>query len=139
MFSSSRFTVAVHALVVLAKYAKTAPVCSTFVASSVNTNPVVIRRMMIDLEKAGLVHSSAGRNGGFSLSKSAESISLADIYHAVEAEGLFRPHSPDPKSECPVGVQILQVLQAPFASAETALANNLGKTSLDDIALQIAA
>ena len=139
MFSSSRFTVAVHALVVLAKYAKTAPVCSTFVASSVNTNPVVIRRMMIDLEKAGLVQSAAGRNGGFALNKPAETISLADIYHAVEDQGIFRPHSPDPNSQCPVGVQILKVLEAPFASAETALSDNLGKTTLDDIALQIAA
>jgi Rrf2 family protein len=139
MLSSSRFTVAVHALVVLAKYAKTAPVCSTFVASSVNTNPVVIRRMMIDLEKAGLVQSSAGRNGGFSLMRPSPEISLADIYHAVEDQGIFRPHSPDPKSKCPVGAQVLQLLAAPFASAESAMADTLGKTSLDDIALQIAA
>ena len=139
MFSSSRFTVAVHALVVLAKYAKAAPVCSTFVASSVNTNPVVIRRLMIDLEKAGLVQSSAGRNGGFALKKPAVGITLADIYQAVEDEGIFRAHSPDPKSACPVGVQILKVLQEPFASAEMAMADNLRKTSLDDIALKIAA
>jgi Rrf2 family protein len=139
MFSSSRFTVAVHALVVLAKYAKTAPVCSTFVASSVNTNPVVIRRMMIDLEKAQLVSSSAGRSGGFSLRRPASEISLADIYRAVEDEGIFRSHSPDPKSKCPVGAQILKVLATPFAAAESAMEANLRKTSLDDIALQIAA
>ena len=139
MLSSSRFTVAVHALVVLAKYAKTAPVCSTFVASSVNTNPVVIRRMMIDLEKAGLAQSSAGRNGGFSLGRPAGAISLADIYHAVEEAGIFRSHTPDPKSKCPVGAQVLKVLAAPFALAETAMSETLHKTSLDDIALQIAA
>ena len=139
MFASSRFTVAVHALVVLAKYAKAAPVCSTFVATSVNTNPVVIRRMMIDLEKAGLVQSSAGRNGGFALRNPAETITLADIYRAVEDEGLFRSHTPDPKSKCPVGVQILKVLEAPFASAESAMAENLRQTTLDAIALQIAA
>jgi DNA-binding IscR family transcriptional regulator len=57
---------------VLAKHAGRGPVCSNLVALSVNTNPVVIRRLMSDLEKAELVTSASGRTGGFSLARSAE-------------------------------------------------------------------
>ena len=138
MLASSRFAAAVHALVVLAKYGQKGPVCSSFVASSVNTNPVVIRRLMIDLEKATLVSSAAGRSGGFSLQRPASSITLADIYKAVEPGGIFRIHKVDPSSKCPVGGQILKALHSPFAIAENALESALGHTSLNDIAGQIA-
>ena len=63
MLSSSRFIVAVHALSVLARFTGKGPVCSATVAESVHTNPVVIRRLMTELEKADLVRSVAGRSG----------------------------------------------------------------------------
>jgi Rrf2 family protein len=137
MLASSRFAAAVHALVVLTKSGGKGPVCSSYVASSVNTNPVVIRRMMIALEKAELVSSASGRSGGFSLSRDPATISLADIYRAVEDDGIFRPHKIDPKSTCPVGIQILKVLTQPFELAEKALETSLSATSLKDIAARI--
>jgi Rrf2 family protein len=137
MLASSRFAAAVHALVVLAKNAERKPVCSNYVASSVNTNPVVIRRMMIALEKANLVSSATGRSGGFTLSRDPCEISLADIYRAVEDDGIFRPHRIDPESKCPVGIQILKVLSQPFETAEKALESSLSKTTLEDIAARI--
>ena len=69
MLSSSRFVVAIHAMSVLARFTGKGPVCSALVAQSVHTNPVVIRRLMTELEKAGLVHSVAGRSGGFELNR----------------------------------------------------------------------
>jgi Rrf2 family protein len=138
MLSSSRFVVAIHALSVIARSGGRKPVCSSLVAQSVNTNPVVIRRLMRDLEKAALVSSASGRTGGFSLNREAASITLADIYHAVEDEGTFRLHKIDPESPCPVGCQILKVLSAPLKSAESALANSLAETTLADIAAKIA-
>jgi predicted transcriptional regulator len=65
MLSSSRFVVAIHALSVLARSAGKGPVCSTAIAGSVHTNPVVIRRLMSELEKSAIVKSTAGRTGGF--------------------------------------------------------------------------
>jgi Rrf2 family protein len=137
MLASSRFAAAVHALVVLTKSGEKGPVCSTHMAASLNTNPVVIRRLMIDLERATLVRSASGRSGGFSLSRSAGDISLCDIYRAVEDDALFRPHRIDPKSKCPVGHQILKVLNQPFEMAEEALAKSLAQTSLQDVAARI--
>jgi Rrf2 family protein len=136
MLSSSRFMVAVHALSVIARHGGT--VCSTIVAQSVNTNPVVIRRLMRDLEKASLVRSVTGRSGGFSLSRDAGRITLADVYKAVEDESIFRMHKIDPKAKCPIGSAITKVIAEPLRSAERALESALANTTLRDIAAQIA-
>jgi Rrf2 family protein len=137
MLSSSRFMVAVHALSVIARREDGSPVCSSIVAESVNTNPVVIRRLMRDLEKASLVASVTGRAGGFKLGRHAGRITLADIYKAVEDESIFRMHKTDPKAKCPVGAALFKVVAEPLRSAEQALEKALATTTLDDIASQI--
>lgn len=137
MLSSSRFVVAVHAMSVLARFAGKGPVCSAAVAESVHTNPVVIRRLMTELEKANLVRSVAGRSGGFELNRDACEISLADVYFAVEDESVFRMHKTDPQSCCPVAVQLGKILTAPLKAAECALHTSLAKTSIRDVAAAI--
>lgn len=137
MLSSSRFIVAVHAMSVLARFAGKGPVCSAVVAQSVHTNPVVIRRLMTELEKATLVRSVAGRSGGFELSRDAASISLADVYFAVEDESVFRMHKIDPLSNCPVAAQLGKILSAPLRAAECALHSSLAKTTIRDVATAI--
>jgi Rrf2 family protein len=137
MLSSSRFIVAIHAMSVLARFAGKGPVCSAAVAESVHTNPVVIRRLMTELEKANLVKSVAGRSGGFELNRDAGDITLADVYFAVEDETVFRMHKIDPKSECPVAAQLGKILSAPLRAAECALHSSLAKTSIRDVATAI--
>jgi Rrf2 family protein len=137
MLSSSRFVVAVHAMSVLARYAGKGPVCSALVAESVHTNPVVIRRLMTELERAQLVKSVAGRSGGFELNREASAITLADVYHAVEDENVFRMHKMDPNASCPVATQLGSVLSGPLRAAECALHTSLAKTSIRDVATAI--
>ena len=137
MLSSSRFIVAVHAMSVLARFTGKGPVCSALVAESVHTNPVVIRRLMTELEKASLVKSVAGRAGGFELNKDPGDISLADVYFAVEDENVFRMHKTNPQSHCPVAAQLGQILSAPLRAAECALHSSLAKTSIRDVASSI--
>jgi len=137
MLSSSRFVVAVHAMSVLARFQGKGPVCSALVAQSVHTNPVVIRRLMTELERAKLVKSVAGRAGGFELNRDAAQITLADVYFAVEDETVFRMHKTDPRSQCPVAAQLGQVLSVPLRAAECALHSSLAKTSIRDVAASI--
>jgi len=59
-----RFTVAIHVLCLLAAL-HPKPVTSEFIAGSVNTNPVVIRRILAALRRAGLVKSQPGVSGGW--------------------------------------------------------------------------
>jgi Rrf2 family protein len=133
MLSSSRFVVAIHALSVLARSTGKGPVCSSAIADSVHTNPVVIRRLMCELERSAIVKSTAGRTGGFELARPAPTISLADVYSAVEDDAVFRMHKTDPNAECPVAAQLKSVLSKPLKAAETAMTNALGLTSLDDV------
>ena len=63
MLGSSRFVIGIHVLAILARAQGKGPVCSGFIAQSVNTNPVVIRRLMANMEQAALVKSIAGRKG----------------------------------------------------------------------------
>ena len=137
MLSSSRFIVAIHAMSVLARHQGKGPVCSATVAESVHTNPVVIRRLMGDLERAKLVRAVAGRCGGFELERRAGDITLADVYRAVEDETVFRMHKTDPHAKCPVAAQICEVLGAPLKAAEKALATSLAKTTLRDVTAAI--
>ncbi len=137
MLSSSRFVVAVHVLSLLARAAGKGPLCSHVIAESVHTNPVVIRRLMSELEKAKLVRSTAGRAGGFELDRAASDVTLADIYGAVEDETVFRMHKLDPESECPVASQMRDVLVPKLRAAEIALTNSLQTTTLHDVSLAI--
>jgi Rrf2 family protein len=137
MLSSSRFVVAVHVLSILARNAGKGPVCSHTIAQSVHTNPVVIRRLMSELEKAKLVLSTAGRSGGFELGKAASSVTLADIYSAVEDETVFRMHKLDPDAECPVAGQMRAVLVPKLRDAEMAMTVSLRATTLHDVASAI--
>lgn len=134
MLSSSRFVVAIHVLCILARNAGKGPVCSNTIACSVDTNPVVIRRLMSELEKAKLVLSTAGRSGGFSLSKTACDVSLADIYEAVEDSTVFRAHKLDPDAKCPVASKMFEVLMPKLRDAEIAMAASLHNTKLSQIA-----
>jgi hypothetical protein len=70
------------------------------VAASVNTNPVVIRRSLGDLRRAGLVDVRHGAGAGWSLARAPQEITLLDVYDAVEQEPLFGMHHTEPNLEC---------------------------------------
>ncbi|MBQ2640676.1 MAG: Rrf2 family transcriptional regulator, partial [Lachnospiraceae bacterium] len=60
---SSRFTIAVHVLICIETFKKDMKTTSDFLASSVNVNPVVIRRILQQLKKAGIVEVKRGSGG----------------------------------------------------------------------------
>jgi len=90
MGTSSRFAVAVHTLAYIAiRSSASLAITSEMIAKSVNTHPVVIRRILGTLRAAHLVRSQPGNGGGWTLAKKASAISLCEIYGAVELEPLF--------------------------------------------------
>ena len=133
MLSSSRFVVASHVMTLLAMNAGKGPLCSAEIAHSVETNPVVIRRLMSQLESAGLVASASGRSGGFLLTKPANEISLAAIYHAVEDAQVFRMHRESNEPGCETARAILCALMPRLAEASKAMTEKLGGTMLNQI------
>lgn len=127
---SSRFAVAVHILSLLAVN-PTSHNTSEWIAGSVNTNPVIIRRVLGKLKKAGLVNVRSGTGGAY-LVKELQDITLFAIYHAVEVvqeDNLFHLHEhPNPK--CPVGANIQSVLQVVLISAQSAMEEVLVKVTM---------
>ena len=136
MLSSSRFVVAVHVMSLLAHYGKNGPVCSAVIAKSVDTNPVVIRRLMSQLESKTLVVSTSGRAGGFLLGRAADEISLSQIYQAVEDEQVFRVHRSSDNPHCETARQIFKALMPKLADASQAMTAALSRTKLSEIAPQ---
>ncbi|MFT8363387.1 MAG: Rrf2 family transcriptional regulator [Sporolactobacillus sp.] len=127
---NTRVAVAVHALVLIASKPHD-DLTSDYIASSVNTNPVVIRRILGMLRKAGLIHTSAGKAGA-SLTRPASEITFLDVFHAVEPDHpLFAVHE-NPNPHCPVGSGILQILEEAFGSAQAALETKLSAQSIQD-------
>lgn len=119
----------VHTLLLLA-HTEGESLTSATISRSTNTNPVVVRRLLCALSKAGLVLTQKGPKGGARISRPADSITLGEIYRAVEtAEPLNRPRAlPNPR--CPVGARMEAVLNSIFASAQIALERELDQTSL---------
>lgn len=108
---SSRLTMAVHVMVFLDIVKSQGKITSDFLASSVNVNPVVIRRLLTQLKSAGLVEVSRG-NDGIRLQKPLSEITMLDLYNAVECVEngtLFHFHD-NPSGECPIGRNIRSVL-----------------------------
>lgn len=134
---SSRFTVAVHTLLVILYFGGGQKVTSDFIADSVQVNSVVIRRTLLFLKAAGLVEVRAG-SGGASLREPPEKITLYDVYRAVDAVddaegGLFRFHE-HPNPACPVGRNIHAVLDGCLADAQRAMESELQKVTLASLA-----
>jgi len=120
---------AVHVLAVLA-YKEGDRVTSALLASSVNTNPVTVRRLLLALQRAKLVDTCKGAGSGSRLSRSPGRINLADIYRAVEDCEPFATPSGKPSRACPVGRGIRETLNTVFTSAQAALERDLQKTTL---------
>jgi Rrf2 family protein len=132
MTRSSRFVVATHVLTLLA-YGGGEAMTSEIIAGSVNTNPVVIRRILAMLARAGLVASQEGAGGGVRLARRAEDIDLRAVFAAVDSEDLFAPHPQDPNPACPVGAGIKAALEPTLGGAAEALLGSLAETSVADL------
>ncbi|AGN38239.1 Rrf2 family transcriptional regulator [Bacillus sp. GM2] len=126
---NTRLSVAIHILSLIAANPRES---SEMIAGSVNTNPVVIRRMISQLKKGGILTSRPGVAGA-TLKRDPEDISLLDIYRAVQPqEELFAIHD-KPNPNCPVGRQIQTTLDQTFHSVQQAMENELASKSLKDV------
>jgi len=123
---------AVHVLAVLG-YKQGDHVTSSLLASSINTNPVVVRRLLLALQKAKLVETRKGIGLGSRLSRSPGRITLAEIFRAVEEEDPFVMPRKKPNRACPVGNCIQVAIAQVFTSARKALEKDLEKTTLGDV------
>ncbi|MEU5565561.1 Rrf2 family transcriptional regulator [Micromonospora musae] len=139
--ANSRVTIAAHALawMELARRRGREVLSSEEVAASVNTNAVIVRRSLGDLQRAGLVRARRGNGAGYSLARSATEITLLDVWLAVSPEPLLALHHGEPNLECPVGRGIRPVLTDLYDEATDTFRAALARSTVADILQRILA
>ena len=131
---STRTTTAVHALAFLSRWYDEGVQSSAKIAESLESNPVLVRRVLGKLQAAGLVYALEGSGGGWRLTRAADSITLRDAYSAVEDGATLLPtHAHEPNQSCVIGRHAKAVLESEFAAAQQALEHHLAQTSIADI------
>lgn len=131
---TSKFTVAVHILTCIDIFGGQMRVTSDFLSGSTGVNAVIVRNVLGQLRNAGIVETRQG-SGGAHLAKALDEITLYDIYKAVDCvddEGLFHFHE-NPNVDCPVGRNIHKAMDDRLQTAQSALENELKKTTLAEI------
>jgi Rrf2 family protein len=133
--ANSRLTIATHALTWMAGHEHEGAGSSTSeqIAKSVRTNPVVIRRLMAQLGKAGIVASKQGAGSGWRLARTPQQIRLSDIDGALGSENLFALHRNEPSPNCPIAQGIRPVLTEVYDRVDAAVRQQLEQTTLADV------
>lgn len=129
---NNRMSVAIHALSLIALTEQKELLTSDYIAGSVNTNPVVIRRITSSLSKAGLLRLGKGTKG-MSLTREPHAITLLDVYKAVTPEHeLFAIHKGS-NIECRVGRSIETRLGEVYSGLSQKLEDELAAVTLEMI------
>jgi Rrf2 family protein len=132
MAGNTRLATAIHVAGMLS-FADKVPLTSENIAQSVNTNAVVIRRIIGMLTKAEIVKVKMGVGGGACLAKSPEAITLAEIYLALEENSVFEVPKLEESHECVMAKIVRPVLAEVLHEVELNLLENLRKITLAEV------
>ena len=110
------------------------PLTSEAIGTMLGTPAPIVRRTLAGLREHGIVSSSKGHGGGWSLARPLGEITLLDIYEALGEPTLFAlgPANDDPA--CLVERAVDARLGAAFARAAEGLRAELRATTLEQIA-----
>lgn len=131
---SSRFTIAMHILTYIATADQKERVTSEVLAKSIQVNPVIIRNILSQLKKAELVMVKRGQ-GGATITKPYEQLSLFDVYQAVNSvkNGTLFSFHDSPNPACPVGKNIHNILDDKLLRVQQAMENELKAITLAQV------
>jgi len=128
MAANLRFSTAIEALALMATEPEKFHT-SHALATALATNPVVIRRLLSALSRAGLVTSAKGPLGGTHLAKSAKQITLRDIYRALDAGDLLHQTAHDSAET----KDLKKTMRSVFRKAQKCLEEELDSTTLNQL------
>jgi len=130
---SGKFAISIHILTLLAKFPDEY-LSSEFIASSINLNPVLVRKEIANLKKNQIVMSKEGKNGGTKLNISPSRVTLKQIFESTfeEISLGFSKNEPNPK--CPVGKEINQNLSTLYTTLNDSVMKQLEATTLEEFA-----
>ena len=131
---SSRFTIALHIFTCVDTFKDEYKITSDFLAGSINTNPVIIRKILTQLKNAGLITVARG-TGGILATRALNEISFYDVYQAIEPVengDLFNFHG-SPNPQCPVGKNIHILLDDKLKAIQLAMEDEMKKYTLEGL------
>lgn len=111
------------------------PVTSERLALVMQTNPVVVRRIMGGLRDLGLVASEKGHGGGWTLSCDFDRVTLHDVYVALGAPEIFAMGHRSEAPACLVEQAVNAALATAFEDAERLLLARLGEVTLGQLSV----
>lgn len=135
MKKNSKASVALHALAHLIK--QQAPVTSEALGICLQTNPVVVRRVLGELKKKGIVESEKGHGGGWIVAKDAKDISFSDVFHALDEKLVPAAPKLDNDEQCMIMKTLALIMSDFLSDAQALLDNRLKKISIHDLVTQL--
>lgn len=136
MAANTRLASAVQILCVVA-YKGPRGTTSEAVARSLDTNPVVVRRLLKSMQRHGLVAVRPGKDGGVRLGRAADAITLDAVYRAVETDASVFALRLRGNPNCPVDARMPGLLGPVFAAADTAIETTLRPVTLAQLMQEI--
>jgi DNA-binding IscR family transcriptional regulator len=106
------------------------PVTSEVLAKAMDTNPVVLRRVMAGLRDHGYVESEKGHGGGWTRACDLARVTLRDIYTALGSPSLLAIGNRTDAPGCVVEEAVNAALSSSFEDAESLLLSRLGEVTL---------
>lgn len=131
MRRDSRLSGVLHVLLHMAEVEM--PVTSEAMAKAMQTNAVVIRRIMAGLRDAGFVRSEKGHGGGWTIARDLASITLRDVYGALGSPELFAMGNRTDAPGCLVEQAVNAALNSAFQEAEALLLDRFGAVTLAEL------
>ncbi|WP_109807642.1 RrF2 family transcriptional regulator [Sphingosinithalassobacter portus] len=128
MKRDGRLSGVLHVLLHMAE--QDGPVTSEILAQAMQTNPVVIRRIMAGLREQGYVASERGHGGGWRLARPLDQVTLADIYAALGAPSLFAIGHRNADPQCLVEQSVNAALDGALGEAEAVLLASFANVTL---------
>lgn len=136
MRQDSRLSSVLHVLLHLAE--QPGPVTSETLAHCLNTNPVVVRRTLAHLRKAGIVASDRGHAGGWRIQTELSAITLYQLHEALGEPVLFAIGNRSEQPQCLVEQSVNVALEGAFREAEALLLKRFSEITLADLAADFA-
>ncbi len=128
MRRDSKLSGVLHVLLHMAEIER--PVTSEFLAGVMQTNPVVVRRIMAGLRDRGYVRSEKGHGGGWRIACDLRAVTLRDVYEALGAPEIFAMGNRSEAPGCLVEQAVNAAMDESFREAEALLMAQLGRITL---------
>ena len=131
MKKDSKLSGVLHVLLHLAQ--ERVPITSQSLARALDTNPVVLRRIMGGLRNQGYVRSDKGHGGGWTLSCDLDRVTLKDVYEALGSPPLFAIGNRSNDTKCLIEKAVNEAMSEALLDAEARLMLRFSEITLSDI------